>query len=208
MHTALKRFRFLGIHVFSVETGADLTDQSGRLVASVKGLIDEAFLDGLREKTRRGMLGQVRRGFSAGGHPYGYRSETTPDGHRRIVQPGEAEVVRRIFTMYAEGSSPRSIAKRLNDEGVPPPRWRAGRPSRGWTPATIHGQRRMALGILNNPVYAGRLVWGRTRKVRHPDTGRRVWRPRPVDDWVSIDVPNFVSCQKNCGALSRRGARP
>lgn len=60
--------------------GGPNPDQSGRLVASVKGLMDEAFLDGLREKTRRGMLGQVRRGFSAGGHPYGYRSESTPGG--------------------------------------------------------------------------------------------------------------------------------
>ncbi len=93
--------------------------------------------------------------------------------------------------MYASGWSPREIAKRLNDEGVPPSRWRAGRPNRGWAPATIHGQRCMALGILNNPVYTERVVWNRTRKVRHPDTGRRVWRPRPSEEWIFAEAPEL-----------------
>jgi site-specific DNA recombinase len=57
MHAALRRLRFWSVSVFSIETGADITDQSGRLVASVKGLMDEAYLDTLREKTSRGMLG-------------------------------------------------------------------------------------------------------------------------------------------------------
>ena len=65
--------------------------------------MDEAFLDGLRDRTRLGMLGQVRRGFSAGGHPYGYRSETTAGGSPRVVHPEESEVVRRIFAIVRRG---------------------------------------------------------------------------------------------------------
>ncbi len=86
MHAALRRLRFWSVSVFSIETGADITDQSGRLVASVKGLMDEAYLDTLREKTSRGMLGQDRRGMSPGGHPYGYRSESITDPLRADAQ--------------------------------------------------------------------------------------------------------------------------
>ena len=215
MHAALKRLRFLGIRVFSVETGADLTDKSGRLIASVKGLMDEAYLDSLREKTRRGMLGQVRRGMSPGGRPYGYRSMPAGMGSRREINPGEAEVVRRIFTMYAAGLSPKAIAKRLNDEQVPPPFWRSGRPNRGWAPSAINGQRRLALGILNNPIYVGRQIWNRTRKLRNPDTGRRVWRPVPEDEWVIVEVPElrivsdnlWEAVQARREAVSRRTSR-
>ena len=41
-HHALKRLRFHGIKVFSVSTGADLTDRAGRMLATVMGLKDDA----------------------------------------------------------------------------------------------------------------------------------------------------------------------
>src|SRR6516225_8281594 len=63
MHHALKRLRFWGVRVFSVTAGTDLTEKTGSLLASVTGWKDEVFLEDLREKTRRGMLGQVRRGL-------------------------------------------------------------------------------------------------------------------------------------------------
>ncbi len=65
------------------------------------GWKDEAFLEDLRDKTQRGMAGQVRRGLSAGGRAYGYRSEPTYNeqhqitGYKRVVDSQEAAVVRR-----------------------------------------------------------------------------------------------------------------
>jgi DNA invertase Pin-like site-specific DNA recombinase len=109
MHQALRRLRFWDVRVFSVIAGTDLTEKVGSLLASVTGWKDEVFLDDLREKTRRGMLGQVRRGMAAGGRSYGYTSEVVRDamgqtvGARRIIDPKEAEVVRRIFTLYIRG---------------------------------------------------------------------------------------------------------
>ena len=54
MHAAIARLRYLGIKVFSVATGSDLTDYGGRVVATVLGLKDEIFLEDLRAKTHRG----------------------------------------------------------------------------------------------------------------------------------------------------------
>ena len=47
-------------------------------------------------------------------------------GYEYIIHEEEAEMIRRIFHMYAEGLSSRKIASILNAEGVLPPgaRWR------------------------------------------------------------------------------------
>lgn len=170
MHHALKRLRFWGIRVIAVSTGADLTDRMGRLLASVMGWKDEAFLDDLRDKTRRGMAGQVRRGLSAGGRAYGYRSEPMYNeqhqtvGYKRLIDDPEAAVVRRIFELYDAGYSPKTIVHMLNKEGVTPPRPFRGRRLMGWTWTTINGSPKKGIGILNNPLYIGKVAWHRSQK--------------------------------------------
>ncbi len=197
MHDALKRLRFWNVRVFTVDTGTDLTDKSGGIIASVVGWQSEAFLDNLREKTLRGMEGRVRQGYSPGGRAYGYRSVAELDdagqvsGYRLVIDEAEAKVVRRIFEKYANGMSPKSIAHKLNEERVPQPRWRRRAPNRGWTKSTIHGSQSKATGILNNPLYIGRVVWNRSQKVRDPDTGKRVTRRRDRSEWVEAEVPKL-----------------
>jgi DNA invertase Pin-like site-specific DNA recombinase len=197
MHQALERLTFWNVRVFSVATGSDLTDRTGRLVASVMGWKDEAFLADLRDKTRRGMQGQLLRGLSTGGRAYGYRSELVHDangsvvGYRGVIEPTEAAVVRRIFELYKEGMAPKTIARRLNTQSVPPPRAARGRRILGWIWTTINGSPKKAIGILNNPLYAGQAVWNRSQKIRDPDKGKRVMRARPPDEWVWTEAPEL-----------------
>ncbi len=200
MHFALKRLRYWGVKVFSVANGTDITDETGNLVATITGLKDSMFVEDLRKKTRRGMLGRVTQGFSVGGRAYGYRSEPVHDesrrdsygnpvviGYRRVIDPAEAAVVHRIFRAYSEGTSPKTIAKMLNTEHVSPPR--TSNSLLGWTWTTIAGSSNKTLGILHNPLYVGRLVWNRSQKVRDPDTGKRIMRMRPREEWVATDAP-------------------
>lgn len=204
MHAALNRLRFRGIRVFSVATGANLTDKTGSIVAAMKGWQDEAFLDSLREKTRRGMQGQVARGLSAGGRAHGYRSVPVLDparadpygqalavGSRRMIDKAEAKVVVRIFEMYAGGMSAKAITYRLNSERVPPPRPKRGRKPQGWTWTTISGSRKKGTGILNNDLYRGVCFWNRSGKLRDPETGKRVTRPHDKEDWLRVEVPKL-----------------
>jgi hypothetical protein len=37
----------------------------------------------------------------------------------RTINEDEAAIVRRIFTEFAAGRSPKAIARRLNDDGIP-----------------------------------------------------------------------------------------
>ena len=152
----------------------------------------EAFLKDLAQKTRRGLEGRVRNGRSAGGLCYGYavapgaigRDGAPERGGRRVVAE-EAAVVRRVFAEFAGGSSPKAIARRLNREGVPGPSGKA------WGPSTIHGNPARGTGLLNNELYAGRLVWNRQRFVKDPMTGKRLARPNPPDAWVVEEVPGL-----------------
>ena len=97
------------------------------------------FLKDLADKTRRGLRGRVEAGKSGGGaqlrlwrrHAQFERRRGRRASARSFHE--EAAIVRRIFTEYAAGASPKQIARTLNREGVPA----HGR--RLWSPSTIHG---------------------------------------------------------------------
>lgn len=82
-----------------------------------------------RQRTYDALRRRAEAGAVTGGRVFGYLNHRNGDGyvHRVILEP-EAEEVRRIFTMYAEGAGLTRIAKRLNAERVPSPR---GAPARG-----------------------------------------------------------------------------
>jgi hypothetical protein len=52
----------------------------------MRGIVNELYLDDLREKTLRGQKGQKARGFTVGEATYGYTS--VPVGERRIDRRG------------------------------------------------------------------------------------------------------------------------
>jgi site-specific DNA recombinase len=159
-----KRLTFAGVSIVTLAEG-DIT----HLHVGLKGTMNALFLKDLADKTRRGLRGRVELGKSGGGLCYGYRvRHATHDGvatgERQIVA-AEADVVRRIFSVYSTGMSPKAIARQLNAERCPGP---GGAP---WNPSTIHGNPGRGTGILNNELYVGRLVWNRLRYVKDPDTG-------------------------------------
>jgi len=144
----------------------------------------QLYLSDLREKTWRGQLGRALQGKLPGGKAYGYDVVGPGTGERRI-NASEARIVGRIFREFAEGCSPRAIAKRLNFEGIPGPE---GRP---WGDTTIRGQTDRGTGILNNALYAGRLEWNRCSYIKDPRTGKRIARPNPRSKWEIVEIPDL-----------------
>lgn len=181
-----KQLQFLGIRLVTLAEG-EVTE----LHVGLKGTMNALFLKDLADKTRRGLRGRVEAGKSGGGNSYGYdvvrrmSADGQPVTGERRINLEQAAVIRRIFTDYARGISPRAIAKELNSEGVPAPTGAA------WGPSTIHGNRQRGTGILNNELYIGRLVWNRLRYVKDPETGKRVSRPNPSSAWIVQDVPEL-----------------
>ena len=181
-----KRLRFADIRLFTLAEG-EITE----LHVGLKGAMNALFLKDLAQKTRRGLEGRVRQGRSGGGLCFGYDVIREHDGRGEPIHGGrkineaEAAVVRRIFTAFANGQSPRAIALSLNAERI------AGPHGETWGPSTIYGNWRRGTGILNNELYIGKLVWNRQRYVKDPATGKRRARPNPPDEWITRDVPDL-----------------
>ena len=194
----IKRFKFWGIRVIGVSDGID-TDRKGyKIHAGLKGIMNEEYLDDLREKTIRGMEGQALKGFNCGGHSYGYKripifspSEIDKDGRpirtavKKEIDLEQAKCVVHIYQWYAEGYSPRDIAKKLNTQGVPSPR------GGHWAQSAIYGDDRSGVGVLNNPLYIGRYIWNRSRWEKDPDTKVSKRFERPESEWIIKEMPEL-----------------
>jgi DNA invertase Pin-like site-specific DNA recombinase len=188
-----KRLSFLGIEIRAVHEGTVNT-----ILVGLRGLMGQMFREDNAHKVRRGMSGRVRDGLSGGGITYGYAPIPGAKGQRRIMAD-EATIVRRIFHEYVEGRTPRAIAHNLNREKVPPPRGAT------WNASTLNGNPERGTGILRNPLYAGRLIWNRTRFVKDPDTGKRVSRVNPQKEWQVVEVPDLaIIDQKTFDAVQAR----
>ena len=186
LHGIHKRLRYWNVGLYTLDQG-----EIQSIHISIGGYMNAAFIENLKQKTRRGQIGAVKDGRIPAGHSYGYRIANRIDEHGRPVRglrkidPDEASVIQRIYRDYAEGTSVREITAALNREGVPGPR---GRP---WGPTTINGHRSRRNGILNNELYHGVLIHGRQEFVYDPFTGKRQARPVPKDRWTVQDVPHL-----------------
>jgi site-specific DNA recombinase len=181
-----KRMAFAGVKIVTLSEG-----EIGHLHVGLKGTMNALFLKDLADKTRRGLRGRVEAGKSGGGLCYGYdvlkrmNAAGEPIHGERRINEAEAAIVRRIFTEFAAGISPRRIAVALNKDGVPGPLGRT------WGDTTIRGHVCRGTGIVNNELYVGRLIWNRLRYIKDPSTGRRVSRINPTSEWITTEVPEL-----------------
>jgi len=177
-HSARKRLTFVGVKIHTAH-GGEITGIEG----SVRAMMGALFLENLAHKVRRGLTGVVRSGRHAGGRSYGYSAIPGEPG-KLVINEVEAVVIRRIFDEYLSGRTPREIALGLNRDQIPSPR------GGHWNASTINGSKVRGTGILQNDLYAGRIIWNRSHNVRDPSTGKRVQRPNPVTAWHQQDVPH------------------
>ncbi|MBA4130093.1 MAG: resolvase [Hyphomicrobium sp.] len=184
--TMYKRFQFASVQMHTLSEG-----EISNLHIGLKGTMNALFLKDLADKTRRGLRGRIEKGKSGGGVTYGYDVvRTVGEGGlvttgERAINEDEAEIVRRIFKEYAAGRSPKQIVMRLNAEGVRGPSGQA------WGPSTIYGNRERGTGLINNELYIGKMVWNRLRYIKDPDSGKRVSRMNPREQWIIKDVPEL-----------------
>jgi DNA invertase Pin-like site-specific DNA recombinase len=179
-----KRLNHGEIQILTLSEG-----EVNELHVGLKGTMNALFLKDLAIKTRRGQRGRVEAGKIPGGNSYGYKiirrildSGAVSTGEREI-DTDQAAIIRRIFSEYVEGSTPRRIAARLNAAGTPSPR--GGQ----WNASTINGSRQRRNGILNNELYLGRITYNRQRFIKDPETGKRRSRINPEHEWVITEVP-------------------
>ena len=92
MKQVIRRFKFWGIRIIGVSDGFDSDSKGHKIQAGVRGLMNEIYLDDLRDKTHRGLTGQAIKGNNCGGRSYGYQhipiedpTQTDQYGRLRVV---------------------------------------------------------------------------------------------------------------------------
>ena len=121
-----------------------------KFLVAARNFASELEREKIRSRTYEHLALEAKAGKPAGGISYGY---AIIDKHYVVHEP-EAVIVRRIFAEYASGSGQRTLARKLNEEGLPSPR--AGKGCAGsWAPSAI----------LTNPRYVGQGRYNKTRKL-------------------------------------------
>ena len=129
-----------------------------QLLIQFQGMFAEYEKAQLMERYRRGKAYRARTGSVnvLSGAPFGYRyvRKTPEAGARYEVVEHEAALVAEMFRRYADdGATIADLARWLTSQGVPT---RTGK--HRWDRSVIWG-------MLRNPAYAGRAVFGKTQVI-------------------------------------------
>jgi site-specific DNA recombinase len=170
-----------------------------QLLVQFQGMFAEYEKAQLMERYRRGKTYRARLGSVnvLGGAPFGYRyiRKTPEHGARYEIVEHEAAIVAELFRRYCDdGASIAGLTRWLTGSGVAT---RTGK---------TRWDRSVVWGMLRNPAYAGKAVFGKTKTVdEQPGLNRRARlegrsTPRavkaveaPREEWIEIAVPAIVS---------------
>lgn len=186
----------LGVHWLSC-VGDDTRREGWSLMIQIKAAMAEHERRAASYRTRRGQEGKAIKGELSVGKTYGYRNVNGG----RVIDEQQAEIVREMYKWRASGWSGQRIARQLNVDGVQPPGATWNRTSTGprrkntaktWRPSCIVGDPTRGVGILNNPLYKGLVVWGRSKWTRQArDSNIRVVSQNPEAEWISVKKPEL-----------------
>lgn len=148
-----------GVDLVSVDDAIDSSTQGGRLTLAILSAVAEIERENITDQFMAGKLQKMRDGkWSGGAVPYGYRSID----RELTIEPYEAKIVRKIFDLYLQDDMLAStVVGYLNDNGYQ-------RKEDGGTdqrPFTFD----FIVHILDNPIYCGRLVYGRRTNKKGAD---------------------------------------
>jgi site-specific DNA recombinase len=194
----LEEFARTGVRVEFIKNGARGDSPEDQLLVQFQGMFAEYEKAQLMERYRRGKTYRARSGSVnvLGGAPFGYRyiRKSPEAGARYEIIEHEAVLAAEMFRRYADdGATIAELARWLTGQGTPT---RTGK--HRWDRSVIWG-------MLRNPAYAGRAVFGKTQVLHQQPGLNRVARlqgrttPRPVktvdrprEEWTEIPVPAIV----------------
>ena len=181
----VERFDARGVSFVSVTQAFNTTTSMGRLTLNVLLSFAQFEREVTAERIRDKIAASKRKGMWMGGPvPLGYDASV----RRLVVNPAEAEIVRRLFRLYLEAGSLRSTKEMADELGLrTKPRVRRGE-ARGDSSFSVGHLRQ----LLTNPVYIG--------KTRH----RGAIFDGAHEAIVSEDLFAAVQAQLAAGAPERR----
>lgn len=174
--SSLQTMQDFGVNLICVEDGIDSSKDAGKLIISVLSAVAEIEKDNIRVQTLEGRMQKAREGRWVGGFaPYGYR---LVNGALEINED-EAEAIRVIFDRYIHtdmGSN--GIARYLANQGIHKIERQNGK-NPFFDAALIRR-------IIQNPVYCGKIAYGRRRTEKVHGT-RNDYHLVEKDDYILVD---------------------
>ena len=183
------KFVSWGVRFVSIVDNADTSIESNKKSRQINGLINEWYLDDLSANIKKSLKNKREDGLFMGSFaPYGYE-KSADDKHKLVIDSVAANVVKKIFQLYAEGYGYYKICEYLNNNNIPPRSvYKKQKGSKfvcsccdlktiKWKPDTV-------AQILRNEVYIGNLVQGKITSM-----GYKVHKFKRVDknDWSRIE---------------------
>lgn len=151
--STLQVMQDFGVNLICVEDGIDSSKDAGKLMISVLSAVAEIERENIRVQTMEGRIQKAREGKWNGGFaPYGYKLVNG----ELVINGEEAEAIRVIFDQYVNtNTGANGIAKYLEDHGIHKIIRQNGK-----TPLFDASLIRK---ILKNPVYCGKIAYGRRK---------------------------------------------
>ena len=158
--SSLQRMQDFGVNLICVEDGIDSSKDAGKLMISVLSAVAEIERENILVQTMEGRRQKAREGKWNGGFaPYGYQ---LINGELHIAED-EAEIIRIIYDKFANTTMGiAAIATFLNNSGYKK-KLRQNNTIEGFSTSFVKG-------VLDNPVYCGKLAFGRRKNEKIPGT--------------------------------------
>lgn len=174
--STLQIMQDFGVNLICVEDGIDSSKDAGKLMISVLSAVAEIERENIRIQTMEGRIQKAREGKWNGGFaPYGYK---LVDGKLEVNEE-EAVAIRTIYDQYVNtdiGSN--GISKYLENHGISKIQRQNGK-------NPLFDAHLVRL-ILKNPVYCGKIAYGR-RKTEKVHGTRNEYRLVEQDDFLLVD---------------------
>lgn len=161
------------IRYVAVNDGIDtFNNSSANDMLVFKSAFNDMYVKDISNKQRSSLYTKKRNGQFIGAYaPYGY-NKSKEDKHKLVINEKEAEIVKRIFNMFASGNSLTTICNKLTDEKIPTPSISKGM-NMGqknlhygvWSTRTVND-------ILKCPTYIGNLAQGKQKKINYKSKKR------------------------------------
>ncbi len=176
-----------GIRFVGYADNADTALPGNKKARQINGLVNEWYLEDLSDNIRTVLTDHRQKGMHIGAFAlYGYRKDPEQKGHL-IIDEEAAEVVRLVFDLYASGMGRTSIAKYLNERGIPNPteyKRIHGLRYKGSNQYGSYWKYFAISDMLRNEMYIGNMVQG---KYRNPSYKSKHSRPVPKEEWIVVE---------------------
>ena len=174
--STLQVMQDFGVNLICVEDGIDSSKDAGKLMISVLSAVAEIERENIRVQTMEGRIQKAREGKWNGGFaPYGYSLEKG----QLLINEEEAKAIRVIFDQYVHTDmGANGLAKYLENHGIHKIQRQNGK-----NPLFDASLIRR---ILKNPVYCGKIAYGRRRTEKVHGT-RNDYKLVEQDDYLLVD---------------------